>query len=117
MRLRRISTARRHCGGDYNKGVVTQELLRACAHCGHADLVELELKPSYQLDISGLSLITPNRGELFELAGLTDETRHPNPSVRCNVRGESRAGAYKPALFGDLEEQGMLLAQRGASRS
>ena len=79
-------------------------------------LAKLGPKPSHQLDISGLSLITPNRGELFELAGLTDETRHPNPLRDKNLMSAVKAvqAAYQPALLlVTLSEQGMLLAQRG----
>ena len=63
-----------------------------------------------------MSLITPNRGELFELAGLTDETRHPNPLRDKNLMSAVKAvqAAYQPALLlVTLSEQGMLLAQRG----
>ncbi len=104
--------------GDYNKGVVTQELLEGlCALCRPRGIwLSLDPKPSHQLDISGLSLITPNRGELFELAGLTDETRHPNPLRDKNLMSAVKAvqAAYQPALLlVTLSEQGMLLAQRG----
>ena len=104
--------------GDYNKGVVTQELLEGLrALCRPRGIwLSLDPKPSHQLDISGLSLITPNRGELFELAGLTDETRHPNPLRDKNLMSAVKAvqAAYQPALLlVTLSEQGMLLAQRG----
>ena len=104
---------------DYNKGVVTQELLEGLrALCRPRGIwLSLDPKPSHQLDISGLSLITPNRGELFELAGLTDETRHSNPLRDKNLIAAVKAvqAAYQPALLlVTLSEQGMLLAQRGA---
>lgn len=104
--------------GDYNKGVVTQELLAGLrALCRPRGIwLSLDPKPSHQLDISGLSLITPNRGELFELAGLTDETRHSNPLRDKNLIAAVKAvqATYQPALLlVTLSEQGMLLARRG----
>ena len=67
--------------GDYGKGVVTQSLLEEIkAICrSHGVWLSLDPKPVHQLNLSGLSLITPNRKEAFELAGLPDETRHNNP--------------------------------------
>ena len=55
--------------GDYNKGVVTQELLDGLrALCQPRGIwLSLDPKPPHQLDLSGLSLITPNRQEVFEL--------------------------------------------------
>ena len=104
--------------GDYNKGVVTKDLLAGLrALCRPRGIwLSLDPKPSHQLDISGLSLITPNRGELFELAGLTDETRHRNPLRDQNLMAAVKAvqAAYQPALLlVTLSEQGMLLARRG----
>ena len=64
--------------GDYGKGVVTQPLLDEIKSLCRARGVWLSLdpKPVHQLHLSGLSLITPNRKETFELASLPDETRH-----------------------------------------
>ena len=63
--------------GDYGKGVVTQPLLdeikRMCR--SHGVWLSLDPKPVHHLNLSGLSLITPNRKEAFELAGLTDERK------------------------------------------
>lgn len=39
----------------------------------------MDPKPGHALDIRGVSLLTPNRKETFELAGIADATRHPNP--------------------------------------
>src|SRR5437867_361521 len=67
--------------GDYGKGVITQSLLndlkRLCR--SHGVWLSLDPKPVHDLNLSGLSLITPNRKEAFELAGLADETRNSNP--------------------------------------
>lgn len=105
--------------GDYNKGVVTQELLEGLVALRRSRGVWLSLdpKPTHQLDVSGVSLITPNRAELFELAGMTDETRHRNPLRDRNLLAAVKnvQKRYQPALLlVTLSEQGMLLAQRGA---
>ena len=105
--------------GDYNKGVVTQELLDGLRElCRPRGLwLSLDPKPAHRLEVSGMSLITPNRGELFEMAGLADESRHANPlrDKPLLAAVKSVQAAYQPALLlVTLSEQGMLLAQRGA---
>jgi D-beta-D-heptose 7-phosphate kinase/D-beta-D-heptose 1-phosphate adenosyltransferase len=68
----------------------------------------------HHLNLSGLSLITPNRKEAFELAGLMDETRNDNPLADANlVRVAERLLAeLRPAvLLITLGELGMLLCQ------
>ena len=68
--------------GDYGKGVVTQPLLNGLKASCRARGVWLSLdpKPVHHLNLAGLSLITPNRKETFELANLPDETRHAEPA-------------------------------------
>ena len=104
---------------DYNKGVVTQELIEGLRTlCRPRGIwLSLDPKPSHQLDVSGLSLITPNRSELFELAGMADEIHHENPlrDKHLMVALKAVQAKYQPALLlVTLSEQGMLLAQRGA---
>ena len=67
--------------GDYGKGVVTQPLLNEIKSLCRARGVWLSLdpKPVHHLNLSNLSLITPNRKEAFELADLPDETKNANP--------------------------------------
>jgi len=103
--------------GDYGKGVVTQGLLDDLRRFCHARGVWLSLdpKPVHQLNLSGLSLITPNRKETFELASLPDNTRAPDP---LQDEGLMRAADklltdLQPALLLiTLGDQGMLLCQR-----
>lgn len=104
--------------GDYGKGVVTQPLLeelkRICR--AHGVWLSVDPKPVHHLDLSGLSLITPNRKEAFELAGLPDETRHSNPLRDINLlRVAGRLlTEFRPAvLLITLGELGMLLCQHG----
>ena len=104
--------------GDYGKGVVTQSLLDELKGLCHRRGVWLSVdpKPVHQLDLSGLSLITPNRKEAFELAGLPDETRHANPLADANlIRVADRLlNELRPALvLITLGELGMLLCRHG----
>ena len=104
--------------GDYGKGVVTQPLLdeikRICR--AHGVWLSLDPKPVHHLNLSGLSLITPNRKEAFELAGLPDETRHNNPFADANLLrvAERLLNDLRPAvLLITLGELGMLLCRHG----
>lgn len=104
--------------GDYAKGVVTQELLdglkRRCRERGV--WLSVDPKPSHRLDLTGCSLITPNRKEAFELAGMEDGTRGADPREDGALRraAETLLGELRPALLLiTLGDQGMLLCQRG----
>jgi rfaE bifunctional protein kinase chain/domain len=104
--------------GDYGKGVVTQPLLDEIKSLCRARGVWLSFdpKPVHHLNLSGLSLITPNRKEAFELANLPDETRNPNPLADKNLMlvAERLLNKLYPAvLLITLGEFGMLLCQRG----
>lgn len=103
---------------DYGKGVVTDALLgnlkRLCRR--HGVWLSLDPKPVHPLDLTGLSLITPNRKETFELAGLADETRNANPLADANLMRAAvkLLTAFQPAvLLVTLGDLGMLLCQRG----
>src|SRR5208282_1983199 len=70
----------------------------------------------HQLNLCGLSLITPNRKEAFDLVNLPDETRQANPLADTNLlqAAERLLNELRPAvLLITLGEQGMLLCQRG----
>ena len=104
--------------GDYGKGVVTQPLLNEIKSLCRARGVWLSLdpKPVHDLNLSGLSLITPNRKETFELANLPDETRHANPLADKNLMLAAQRlliELHPAALLITLGELGMLLCQRG----
>jgi D-beta-D-heptose 7-phosphate kinase/D-beta-D-heptose 1-phosphate adenosyltransferase len=104
--------------GDYGKGVVTQPMLDAVKKiCRERGVwLSLDPKPVNGLDLSGLSLITPNRKEAFELAGRQD-------GIRAATALEDKAllevantllERLKPALLLiTLGDQGMLLCHRG----
>ena len=103
--------------GDYGKGVITQALLdelkRICRNYGI--WLSLDPKPVHQLSLAGLSLVTPNRKETFELANLPDETRNPDPlaDVQLTRAADKLLNELRPAvLLITLGELGMLLCQR-----
>jgi len=103
--------------GDYGKGVVTQPLLDEIKTLCRARgiWVSLDPKPVHKLDLSNLSLITPNRKEAFELAEFPDSTRKPNPLEDENLLlvVERLLQQPNPAiLLITLGELGMLLCQR-----
>ena len=103
--------------GDYGKGVVTQALLNEVKTlCRERGVwLSLDPKPVHDLNLSNVSLITPNRKEAFELAKLSDDTRNPNPLEDKNLMlvAERLLNELRPAvLLITLGELGMLLCQR-----
>jgi D-beta-D-heptose 7-phosphate kinase/D-beta-D-heptose 1-phosphate adenosyltransferase len=106
--------------GDYGKGVVTQLLLDELkALCRAAGIwISVDPKPVHRLDLSRVSLITPNRKEAFELAGCPDGSRRAPPLQDQRLLEVSRLllERFQPALLlVTLGEEGMLLCQRGHS--
>ena len=102
---------------DYGKGVVSQALLDEIKGlCRRRGLwLSLDPKPARQLNLSGMSLITPNRKEAFELANLPDETRNhlPLADARLMQVAERLLNELRPAvLLITLGELGMLLCRR-----
>jgi D-beta-D-heptose 7-phosphate kinase/D-beta-D-heptose 1-phosphate adenosyltransferase len=102
---------------DYGKGVVTQPLLEEIKSvCRRRGIwLSFDPKPVHHLNLSGLSLITPNRKEAFELANLPDETHNNNPLADKNLMlvAERLLNELRPAvLLITLGELGMLLCQR-----
>ncbi len=103
---------------DYGKGVVTQALLDGIRQLCRTRGVWLSLdpKPVHELSLVGLSLLTPNRREAFDLAGVSDGTRNADPLKDPNLMrvADTLLMELSPALLlitlGDL---GMLLCQRG----
>jgi D-glycero-beta-D-manno-heptose-7-phosphate kinase len=103
--------------GDYAKGVVSQPLLDSVKKlCHKRDIwLSLDPKPSHHLDLTGLSLLTPNRKEAFELAGIADKVRSENPlhDEALMKVADQLLNEMKPAvLLITLGEQGLLLCQR-----
>ncbi len=104
--------------GDYGKGVVTQPLLDELKrHCRERGVwLSLDPKPVHQLNLRGLSLITPNRKEAFELAGVPDGKRAAEPlrDAKLLAVADKLLNELQPALLLiTLGDQGMLMCQRG----
>lgn len=105
--------------GDYGKGVVTQRLLdwlrSACRPRGL--WLSVDPKPVHQLNLEGVSLLTPNRKEAFELAGMTDSLAAADTAAgdaSLFAVAEALVSRLKPALLLiTLGEHGMLLCQGG----
>lgn len=102
---------------DYGKGVVTQglldELRKFCQ--GRGIWLSMDPKPIHALNLSGLSLITPNRKETFDLAGMPDNSRTADPLQDDGLlrAAEKLLTNLEPALLLiTLGEHGMLLCQR-----
>jgi len=104
--------------GDYGKGVVTHRLLNSLRRqCRERGLwLSLDPKPTHALNLRGLSLLTPNRREAFQLAGLSDSTRASNPLEDAQLlRAADRlmARLQPKVLLITLGELGMLLRTKG----
>lgn len=102
---------------DYAKGVVGPELLDALRRECRARGVWLSAdpKPAHHLDLSGMSLVTPNRKEAFELAGQVDGVHGDNPLIDRPLLDVARhlLDTLRPALLLiTLGAQGMLLCRR-----
>jgi rfaE bifunctional protein kinase chain/domain len=102
--------------GDYGKGVVTQPLLDEIKRLCRARGIWLSLdpKPVHHLNLSGLSAVTPNRKEAFELANLPDGTRNINPLKDSSLLhvAEKLLRELQPALLLiTLGDSGMLLCR------
>ncbi|HXJ71202.1 MAG TPA: PfkB family carbohydrate kinase, partial [Candidatus Dormibacteraeota bacterium] len=115
---RRLSGTDAIIVGDYGKGVVTQKLMGELKQlCRPRGIwLSLDPKPVHQLSLDGLSLLTPNRKEAFELADAQDDTHAANPMEDIGlIRAAGRLlDELAPALLLiTLGEQGMLLCRRG----
>ncbi|MDA1278043.1 MAG: PfkB family carbohydrate kinase [Verrucomicrobia bacterium] len=105
--------------GDYGKGVVTDSLMRRVKEICRARGIWLSLdpKPIHKIDLTDLSLITPNRKEAFELAGMEDTASDlPPPKNQTLLKMSDRLlELYRPALLLiTLGEHGMLLCRAGS---
>jgi D-beta-D-heptose 7-phosphate kinase/D-beta-D-heptose 1-phosphate adenosyltransferase len=114
---RRLGAAAAVIVGDYGKGVVTQRLLDELRRLCRARGIWLSVdpKPVHRLDLAGVSLITPNRKEAFELAGLPDNTHNLNPladPALMRVATKLFEELQPALLLITLGELGMLLCQR-----
>ena len=92
----------REYNGDYGKGIVTQPLLD-WLKTFHAKGVWLSMypKPPRVSDLSGVSLLTPNRKEAFELAGIPDTSlcKEPSKDQELTKVAEKLLAAISPKVL------------------
>ncbi|HVU15371.1 MAG TPA: PfkB family carbohydrate kinase [Candidatus Didemnitutus sp.] len=99
---------------DYAKGVISQPVIDTLRRVRTKKPVFLALdpKPSRTLDIGGMDLLTPNRGEAIQLAGLPAQGRD-GPPIEKVV--EAIREKHRPeCLVVTLSEDGMLLRKGSA---
>ena len=94
---------------DYGKGFVTNQLLELVSV--NAKFLAIDPKPSRLLQYAKPDLITPNRFEALELAGLSRESRDPFPQE--NVVAKIFKQFAPTMLAVTLGADGMLLAEDG----
>lgn len=94
---------------DYGKGFVTNQLLELVSV--HAKFLAIDPKPSRLLQYAKPDLITPNRFEALELAGLSRESRDPFPQENVVLKIFKQ---FAPTMLAvTLGADGMLLAEDG----
>lgn len=109
----KIATADAVLISDYAKGVVTPALIRLVQElAGPGKLVSLDPKPRKGLEFRSLGLITPNRNEAIQLAGLPAlAPSDPFPAEEaCRILHERYA---TDLLVVTLGADGMLLSRGG----
>ncbi|MFI5356773.1 MAG: bifunctional heptose 7-phosphate kinase/heptose 1-phosphate adenyltransferase [Opitutales bacterium] len=98
---------------DYAKGLLTDEFVTAVTKLARVagKFVALDPKPKRKLLFRDLDLITPNRRESYELAGLEPDPHAPYPAAEICRRIHE---IYRPRhLVVTLGEDGMLLSAGG----
>ena len=98
---------------DYAKGLLSDELVaRVTALARDAgQLIALDPKPKHALAFHGLDLITPNKREALELAGITPVPHQPFPAAEVCARLHERFATKHLVIT--LGEDGMLLSTNG----
>lgn len=113
MLAKKMAAAKAVIVSDYAKGVVTEKLLARLIACRESTgcLIAVDPKPKRKLNVKGMDLITPNRDESLQMAGLSIEPNDPFPEAEV-VRGISEN--YAPRhLVVTLGADGMLVCDEG----
>lgn len=106
-----------HCDAvifsDYAKGLVSDELIAAVTAEAHRQkkFVALDPKPKRPMHFTGIDLITPNRGEAAQLAGLDWRSGRPFPGEEICRRIHERHQVENVVVT--LSEDGLLLSKEG----
>lgn len=101
---------------DYAKGILNNAVLRELTALARSagKLIALDPKPRRGLDFHGLDLITPNKREALQLAGLEPAPHAPFPAAEVCARLHERHATRH--LVVTLGEEGMLLSTGGKVR-
>jgi len=98
---------------DYAKGVLTAELVERIADAAHAagKFIALDPKPKRSLPFHDLDLITPNKREALQLAGIEPAPHKPFPAAEVCARLHDLHRTKHLVIT--LGEDGMLLSTDG----
>ncbi|WP_158277413.1 PfkB family carbohydrate kinase [Opitutus sp. ER46] len=98
---------------DYAKGILTDELVARVTKLARAKgkIVALDPKPKRRLAFHGLDLITPNKRESLQLAGIEPSPHVPFPAAEVCARLHELYGTRHLVIT--LGEDGMLLSSEG----
>jgi rfaE bifunctional protein kinase chain/domain len=98
---------------DYAKGILSDELVARITTLARAagKLVALDPKPKHALAFHGLDLITPNKREALELAGLHPAPGTPFPAAEVCARLHEKFATKHLVIT--LGEEGILLSTGG----
>lgn len=98
---------------DYAKGVLSNELIARLTQLAHESgkLIALDPKPRRHLEFRDLDLITPNKREALQLAGIEPSAHAPFPAAEVCARLHERYGTRNLVIT--LGEDGMLLSANG----
>lgn len=98
---------------DYAKGILTGEIVARVTKLARAagKFIALDPKPKRQLPFHGLDLITPNKRESLQLAGIELAPHAPFPAAEVCARLHERYATKHLVIT--LGEDGMLLSANG----
>ncbi len=98
---------------DYAKGILTDELVARASDLARAagKFIALDPKPKRHLAFHGLDLITPNKRESLQLAGMELPPHTPYPAAVVCTRLHERYATKNVVIT--LGEDGMLLSANG----
>lgn len=98
---------------DYAKGILSNELVARVTALARAagKFIALDPKPKRRLEFKNLDLITPNKREALQLAGIETLPHSPFPAAEVCARLDERYGTRHLVIT--LGEDGMLLSSGG----
>jgi len=98
---------------DYAKGILSDEVIARVTKLAHAagKFIALDPKPRRHLSFQGLDLITPNKRESLQLAGIKLLPHTPYPAAEVCAKLDKLYGTKNLVIT--LGEDGMLLSAKG----